>query len=60
MDWTYTSTDTRPCVAARQPYGLISIANSDAAASSRADAAILMAYEAVNHVMNRRAMPRFA
>ncbi len=60
MDWTYTSTNTRPCVLARQPFGLITIANSDAAASSHTDAAILMAYQAVNEVMNRRAMPRFA
>jgi spermidine dehydrogenase len=60
MDWTYTSTDSRPCVAARRPFGLITIANSDAAASSHTDAAIWTAYEAVNHVLNRRAMPRFA
>jgi spermidine dehydrogenase len=60
MDWTYTSTETRPCVAARQPFGLITIANSDAAASSHTDAAILMAYEAVNHALNRRSMPRLA
>jgi spermidine dehydrogenase len=55
MDWTYTSTDTRPCVIARQPFGRITIANSDAAASSHTDAAILMAYEAVSHIQKRSA-----
>ncbi len=54
IDWTYTSTDTRPCVAARRPFGPITIANSDAAASSHTDAAILMAYEAVEHTLRRR------
>jgi len=53
MDWTYTSTDTRPCVVGRKPFGPITIANSDAAASSHTDAAILMAYEAVTHALKR-------
>lgn len=56
-EWAFTSTDQRPCVVGRQPFGLIAIANSDAAASSHTDAAILMAYEAVCYVTDRRAMP---
>jgi spermidine dehydrogenase len=56
-EWAFTSSDSRPCVTARQPFGLITIANSDAAASSHTDAAILMAYEAVCHTLDRRAMP---
>ena len=57
LEWAFTSTADRPCVTARQPFGLITIANSDAAASSHTDAAILTAYEAVCHVIDRRAMP---
>jgi spermidine dehydrogenase len=44
-------------VTARRPFGLITIANSDAAASSHTDAAILTAYDAVCHVLDRRALP---
>jgi spermidine dehydrogenase len=57
MDWVYTQTDARPCVAARKPYGLISIANSDAAASPHTDAAMLEAHRAVQEVLERRAWP---
>jgi spermidine dehydrogenase len=57
MDWVYTTTDARPCVAARKPYGLISIANSDAAASPHTDAAMLEAHRAVQEVLERRAWP---
>jgi len=57
MDWVYTSTDDRPCVKARQPFGLITIANSDAAASPHTDAAMLEAHRAVQEVLQRRAMP---
>jgi spermidine dehydrogenase len=42
---------------ARQPFGLITIANADAAASPHTDAAILEAHWAVGEVINRRAMP---
>jgi spermidine dehydrogenase len=57
MDWVYTETDTRPCVVARKPYGLISIANSDAAASPHTDAAMLEAHRAIQEVLERRAWP---
>jgi spermidine dehydrogenase len=57
MDWVYTQTDARPCVTARKPYGLISIANSDAAASPHTDAAMLEAHRAVQEVLARRAWP---
>jgi len=57
MEWVYTSTNDRPCVKARQPFGLIAIANSDAAASPHTDAAMLEAHRAVQEVLQRRAMP---
>jgi spermidine dehydrogenase len=57
MEWVYTSTNDRPCVKARQPFGVITIANSDAAASPHTDAAMLEAYRAVQEVLQRRAMP---
>ena len=57
LEWVYTSSDARPCVKARQPYGLITIANSDAAASPHTDAAMLEAHRAVQEVLQRRAMP---
>jgi len=58
LEWVFTSSDERPNVIARRPFGLISIANSDAAASSHTDAAILEGYRAATEVLNRRAMPR--
>jgi spermidine dehydrogenase len=57
VEWVFTETDKRPCVIARQPYGLISIANSDAAASPHTDAAFLEAHRAVEEVIERRAYP---
>ncbi|MGH9699533.1 MAG: NAD(P)-binding protein, partial [Candidatus Acidiferrales bacterium] len=56
MDWVFTETNARPCVIARQPFGLITVANADAAASPHTDAAILEAHRAVGEVINRRAM----
>jgi spermidine dehydrogenase len=56
-EWVFTETSSRPCVAARQPYGLISIANADAAASPHTDAAFLEAHRAVEEVLERRAYP---
>jgi spermidine dehydrogenase len=53
MEWVFTSTDSRPCVTARQPFGRISIANADAAASPHTDAAILEAYRAVGEIVGR-------
>jgi spermidine dehydrogenase len=57
LEWVFTSSPARPNVAARQPFGLISIANADAAASPHTDAAILEAHRAVIEVLDRRAMP---
>jgi spermidine dehydrogenase len=59
MEWVYTSTDKRPCVVARQPHGLIAIANSDAGASPHTDTALAEAYRAVGDVMARRSIPLF-
>jgi spermidine dehydrogenase len=57
MEWVYTSSDARPCVVGRKPFGLITIANSDAAASPHTDAAMLEAHRAVQEVLQRRALP---
>jgi spermidine dehydrogenase len=57
MEWAFTSTNSRPCVAARQPFGLITIANSDAAASPHTDAAFLEAHRAIGEVLEQRGMP---
>ncbi|HEV2271139.1 MAG TPA: NAD(P)/FAD-dependent oxidoreductase [Steroidobacteraceae bacterium] len=57
LDWVFTETASRPCVKARQPYGLITIANADAAASPHTDAAFLTAHWAVEQVLSKRAFP---
>ena len=57
LDWVFTESASRPCVKARQPYGLISIANADAAASPHTDAAFLTAHWAVEQVLSKRAFP---
>lgn len=57
VEWVFTETNQRPCVIARQPFGLISIANADAAASPHTDAAFLEAHRAVTEVLDRRAFP---
>ena len=59
-DWVFTETDRRACVTARQPYGLITIANADAAASPHTDAAFLTAHWAVEQVLSKRAFPFIA
>ncbi len=51
MEWVFSSTDQRPCVIGRQPYGNIAIANADAAASPHTDAAILEAHRAVQELL---------
>ena len=56
-EWVYSESDARPCVTARKPFGLISIANSDAAASPHTDAAILEAHRAVTEVLDKRGFP---
>lgn len=57
MEWVYTNSENRPNIIARQPYGLISIANSDAGASPHTDTAIWEAWRAVGDVLDRRSMP---
>ena len=57
IEWVFTSSAERPCVMARQPFGRITIANSDAAASPHTDAAFLEANRAVGEVLERRAFP---
>ncbi|MFT3967567.1 MAG: NAD(P)/FAD-dependent oxidoreductase [Sphingobium sp.] len=57
VEWVYTETPERPCVKGRQPYGLISIANSDAAASPHTDAAFLEAHRAVAERIERQTYP---
>jgi spermidine dehydrogenase len=60
MEWVYTNSENRPNLIARQPYGLISIANSDAGASPHTDTAIWEAWRAVGDILNRRSMPFLA
>jgi spermidine dehydrogenase len=43
-----------PCAVARRPFGLLSIANSDAAAYAYTDAAIDEAFRAVQEILPRR------
>lgn len=57
VEWVFTESDQRPCVIARKPFGLISIANSDSEASPHTDAAILAAHRAVEEQLERRAEP---
>jgi spermidine dehydrogenase len=57
MEWVFTTTGARPNVIARQPFGLITIANSDAGASPHTDTAFWEAHRAVGEVLERRAMP---
>ena len=56
LEWVFTESDQRPCVVGRQPFGLLSIANADAAASPHTDAAFLEAHRAVTEVLARRAL----
>ncbi len=57
VEWCYTETDDRPCVRARKPWGLVTIANSDAAASPHTDAAFLEAHRAVSEAIELRTYP---
>ena len=47
IEWALFDSDDRPCVVGRQRFGRISIANSDAAASTHTDSAIDEAHRAV-------------
>lgn len=60
MEWVYTTSNDRPNVIGRQPYGLIAIANSDAGASPHTDTAMWEAHRAVGDILNRRSMPSLA
>jgi spermidine dehydrogenase len=60
LEWVFTNSESRPNVIARQPYGLIAIANSDAGASPHTDTALWEAHRAVGDVLNRRSMPKLA
>jgi spermidine dehydrogenase len=57
VEWVYSETPSRPCVIGRQPFGLVSIANSDAAASPHTDAAMLEGHRAAQEVIERKAYP---
>jgi spermidine dehydrogenase len=54
VEWALATPDDRACVVGRRQFGRISIANADAAGSSHTDAAIDMAYRAVNEVIASR------
>lgn len=47
--------ENKPCIVGRQPFGRLSIANSDAAGEAYADAAIDQAYRAVQEILDREA-----
>lgn len=57
LDWVFTETSDRPCVKARQPFGRIAIANSDAGASPHTDAAFEQAHRAVVELLERQTFP---
>lgn len=57
VEWVYTESPSRPCVIGRQPFGLVSIANSDAAASPHTDAAMLEGHRAAQERLERRTFP---
>jgi len=57
VEWVYTQSNNRPCVIGRQPYGLVTIANSDASASPHTDAAFLEAHRAVSEIVERETFP---
>lgn len=57
LDWVFTETSERPCVKARQPFGRIAIANSDAGASPHTDAAFEQAHRAVVELLERQTFP---
>jgi spermidine dehydrogenase len=57
VEWVYTKSPSRPCVIGRQPFGLVSIANSDATASPHTDAAMLEGHRAAQERLERRTFP---
>ena len=57
VEWVYSQSPERPCVIGRQPYGVVAIANADAAASPHTDAAFLEAHRAVSEIVERQTFP---
>jgi spermidine dehydrogenase len=58
IEWALFAPDDRPCVIGRRRFGLISIANSDAAASTHTDSAIDEAHRAVREQLLVRSRAR--
>ena len=58
IEWALFTPDDRPCVVGRRRFGLISIANSDAAASTHTDSAIDEAHRAVREQLLVRSRAR--
>jgi spermidine dehydrogenase len=52
-DWALETPEDRPAVVGRKPFGRVTIANADSAASPHTDAAIDEAYRAVNELRDR-------
>ena len=58
IEWALFAPDDRPCVVGRRRFGRISIANSDAAASTHTDSAIDEAHRAVREQLVVRSLAR--
>ncbi len=58
IEWALFAPDDRPCVIGRRRFGRISIANSDAAASTHTDSAIDEAHRAVREQLTVRSRAR--
>ena len=58
IEWALFAPDDRPCVIGRRRFGRISIANSDAAASTHTDSAIDEAHRAVREQLVVRSRAR--
>ena len=58
IEWALFTPDDRPCVVGRRRFGRISIANSDAAASTHTDSAIDEAHRAVREQLLVRRLAR--
>ena len=58
IEWALFAPDDRPCVIGRRRFGRISIANSDAAASTHTDSAIDEAHRAAREQLTVRSLAR--
>ncbi|MDG2376095.1 MAG: hypothetical protein P8M18_07065, partial [Woeseiaceae bacterium] len=58
IEWALFAPDDRPCIIGRRRFGRISIANSDAAASTHTDSAIDEAHRAVGEQLVERSRAR--